>query len=63
MDDMRKNHGFSLPEVLISLVLISSTSMALLKQLLQVNQQVMHQHQLEETLLQSNNTSEHLWIR
>ncbi len=51
--------GFSLTEVLVSLLLITSTSLALLKQILHVHQLFNQTHTRAVALLQLDNTFEH----
>ena len=58
MDDMRINHGFSLLEVLVSLLLVTSTSLALLKQQWHVSQLVVQLEQQGLHLLLLDSASE-----
>lgn len=56
--NMSTNQGFSLTEVLVSLVLITSTSLALLKQQWQVSQLFTQTDIRASTLSQSDNAVE-----
>lgn len=55
---MRINHGFSLLEVLVSLLLVTSTSLALLKQQWHVSQLVVQLEQQGLHLLLLDSASE-----
>jgi len=55
---MSTNQGFSLTEVLVSLVLITGTSLALLKQQCQVSQLFIQMNIRANALSHADNTSE-----
>lgn len=56
--NMSMNQGFSLTEVLVSLLLITSTSLALLKQQWQVSQLLTQMHIRADALSQLDNAAE-----
>ncbi len=57
------NQGFSLTDVLVSLLLLTATSLALLKQQWQVSQFVNVLQSREHLLLASDNRTEHLDVQ
>ena len=59
---MNASRGFSLTEVLVSLLLVSTTSLALLTQQWQISQLVNHAHAGMNTLLEKDNILETAWL-
>lgn len=57
---MRARDGFSLTEVLVSLLLVTSASLSLMKQQWQVSRYVHQMSVRSQTLIETDNQNEHI---